>query len=309
MNIQRVVIAITLVGLLTGCQTTTRFGDILIPAHPDSYKAKDDKIVFMVKEVPPQAGFAALPLALGAAQWLADQAQKKIADELRNEAKKYTQQYSGKFRRGFAPGTYHVAMLRLIPGKPSFDDAATNRLGDTGLAPIIKDAEQDGKNRGFSVASAVMFELQINSDKGEKGTNNWGYLDLKEVYLSKAKAKVVGLSAWPWHWLGALILKTGYVVQLDVHARVKGITEKGVLALVDEDFPENGQKLKLGKPVIASSDNLGDWMLMGGMGSIVPLTFDIRVTERDPSNVQKLLQDSADKVEKSSFLKDLVPKD
>ena len=42
------------------------------------------------------------------------------------------------------------------------------------------------------------------------------------------------------------------------------------------------------------------------MGNVVPLTLDIRVTETDPSNIQKVLTDAAEKVESSTALKDLI---
>lgn len=64
--------------------------------------------------------------------------------------------------------------------------------------------------------------------------------------------------------------------------------------------------MKLKGAVIEQGDTLGDWMLLGKNGSKVPLSIEIRVTESDPSNVQKTLNDNADKVEKSTFLQDLV---
>lgn len=295
----QLIIALVCASFLSSCQTTTRFGDWLIPPHPNSYKAKDEKVVFVVQEIGDKNTRGGDPAAFSAqfgviaAKWLLDQAQKKVAEEMRNEAKKYTQQYSGRLRREFTRGVYHIAMLRLVPGKPSSIESPQGSL-----TAII---EEKQRTESITVASAVLLELSVT------GENPYGYLDLKEVYLSKAKAKVVGLSGWPWHWLGAVVLKTGDLVKMDVHVKVKGISEKGTIVVVDDDFPAGGHKMKLGKPSIKMIENEGDWLPFGKMGGKIPLTIDIRVTETDPSNVQKVLTDAADKVETSTALKDMIP--
>lgn len=280
---------------LTACQTTTRFGDIVIPAHPNSYKAKDEKVkvtVEKIADVKPlreekkdQEGEKSLSsLGLIAAKWLAGEAQKKVAEEIRNEAKKYTQQYSGKYRGSLAPGIYEVVMQRMIPEQRTLAGVDTSSM---------------------ITASAVKFHLTIENS-ASAATATVAALDLKEIHLNKAKAKVVGISGWPWQWLGTLLLKTGDVVKVEVHATVRGLTEKGFAIMLDTDFPAGGQKMKLKGAVIEQGDTLGDWMLLGKNGSKVPLSIEIRVTESDPSNVQKTLNDNADKVEKSTFLQDLV---
>lgn len=296
--------------LLSACQTTTRLGDIFIPAHPASNKAQEEKVEIEIQKRSGDQAFAIGALVLPAAKWLADEAQKKIAEEIRNEAKKYTQQYAGKFRDKLEIGIHDVVMYRLIPG--------TDRMGpqENSLSTLHtwiqkrEDKAQADTKKPMIVASAIRFELMIGSESD--GKQAFGYMDIKEIYLSHAKAKVVGLSAWPWHWIGGILLKTGDLVKFEVHAKVKGWTDKGPMVVIDEDFPAGGQKLRLGSPLTEASKNVGDWILFGQVVSIsgkkfVPLTLELRVTETDPSNVQKLLNEGAEKVEKSSDLKDLLP--
>jgi hypothetical protein len=305
-SMRSIFLAVTTAVAFSACQTTTRLGDLLIPAHPNSNKAKDEKVEFQVERIAGggsdfrSGDFDITGAGLSVAKWLADQAQKKVAEELRNEAKKYTQQYSGKLRQAFGPGTYRIAMFRLVPGKST---ASVPSGGSLSKMIETKESVRATSAEPMMVASAVLFELSVQS----AGKYAFGYLDLREVYLSKAKAKIVGLSAWPWHWLGGILLQTGDLVKMEVHAKVKGLTDKGPTVIIDEDFPGGGQKMKLGKPGIKTNENEGDWLLFGKFGNSVPLTLDVRVTESDPSNVQKVLKDAGDKVEKSSFLQDLIP--
>lgn len=373
------IILIVISGLcFQGCKTATRLGDLgdlLIPAHPNSYKIKEEEIVFIHIHQPPPTSppcgnapaveTTAVPssLAVAAGTFLLDQAQKYIAEELRNEAKKYQQQYSGKYRGGFAEGTHYLAMLRLIPDKPKSkekppttskndnnqnvekkelhikekkqdkplltivsDQSIRKKLNENTLNDIIiaLNGIIDGDNfevatnevatktktkpePEYTLASAVVFEISITKNKNDPKITV-GYVDCKGVYFAKAKAKVVGWSGkQPWTWLGGILLKTGDLVTVDVHAKVKGLTDKGAAAVLDENF--SGTKFKLGEPTSKSFDRVGDWVLFGNVasGECVPLTFEFRATESDPSNVQQYLKRAGDQVEKSTLLKDLLP--
>jgi len=343
--------------LLLGCQTTTRFGDILVPAHPDSEIKEGEKIKFILikkyiskdkdKEEDEKVknklnlDFATITM------FLADQAKNLIAKEMRNEAKKYLQQYSGKFRYEFkdlnysSSAKYYLYMIRLVKNEnihENFEKVLKNIIDEKTVFNSNEKQEKNNEdnnedniligkdiiNEKMIIASAYKFEISFKipdpSDQSLSGNlliPTYGYIDLKKIYMSKAKAKVVGwkrklnFKAWTWKplkWLSALFLKTDDKLKVDVHVKVKGLDINGPKVIIDSSFPDNGHEFKLGTTKIKSHENLGDWLLFKSFISSnttvnIPLTFDIRITERDPSNVQKILIDTAEKVKNSSFKK------
>lgn len=294
-------LAITL--LFTGCGTTTRLGQILIPAHPQS-SARDGEEIRIVIDPPEPTGKLTMKKASGihseafgssaALAWLADQAIGQVAEEMRNEAKNYTQQYTGKLRCALVENTYSITMYRLIdkpPGTAAFD--STEFKLDDEITTMLA----CGKKK---VASAYRFELKFI--KGPDDNQRFGYLDLKEVYFRDAKAKIVGWNHRPWQFLGALLLKTGDKVAIDINVKMRGFGKDGACTILDTGYPSNGLTAPLSsKPVRLDSfkEGMGDWFVTGAsiIENRTPFSMDIRVTERDPSNVQKILENGAKTVE------------
>lgn len=267
----------------SGCSTTTRFGDIFIPAHTSSHKTKDESIQVTIKS--PESGTRSSTIVAAAVfPILADQLAQQISRELKSEAKKYKQQYSGKARKMLGDGTHTIKMIRSV--------------GNVNL---------ESEER---LASSYTFEMKVHKANGKKSLCS---IDLTEVTFKKSKAKIVSFNKTnPFSYVGALLLKTGDKVNVEIRVKLNGVSDKGAATFIDSAYPSGGLQFSLGKEKGdikkgKQLGSLGDWFLMGRTeADETPMSIEITITESDPSNVQKILEDSSSKVNKDSIL-NLLP--
>jgi len=267
-------ILLSLPFLFCSCGTTTRLGDVLIPAHPLSNARSAERVELVVgvgqslkevKEESTQEGGVKPQVALGGpvAAFLASQAIGFAKREIEGEAKKYNAQYGRKIRHGFKVGyRYPVTLSRFV---------------------------------GNKLASEFTFNLETRNFVGASGIAIVA-LDLEEVEIKRSKAKVVGWSGKPWTWLGGALLKTGNQVTVGTQVVMRGVTQKGAVTVLDTMFPNSGQTIKLGKSQRGSAP-VGDYAIAGKSGEFVFLSLEVLITESDTSNVKELLEQAADSLE------------
>ena len=143
--------------ILSSCSTQTRFGDLLIPAHPRSNQSKGEKVVLTISQpettkIPKNSssGMSAQGLSGTAAKFLASQAIDFAVKEIKGEAKKYSAQYGAKKRNNFQKdGKYLATLTRSIDGNPT-------------ASSVSFALEIDDYSNGLSIVSVDLEEVIIN---------------------------------------------------------------------------------------------------------------------------------------------------
>lgn len=303
---------------LTGCMTTTRLGDVLIPAHPCSAAEKDQQVeaYFVcdkaVKNTEDANQSRSLIAGSAAAAFIAKEGVEFLARQMEKEAERYEAQYGAISRMIIDEYIKDEAYIVLLSGNNLPKELNYSSISSGNIDSIVSNIEKDVNNKTISSLSS-MIVLKMTRPRDV----NVFIVEPQYIWIKKCKAKVVGFSFWPWYWLGDLFLKTGSEVKVKIETQFEGLMQlkeasKNVQPIVTSatllnlSLPEVSVKLDENGTARRFNRHCGAWLYVpsiaskGKKGGTGFVTVRFTVTERDPSNVKKLLIDGAENLNKKA---------